>query len=338
TSNNNNSGQINLDYLDNIDLKLTCKELPKCIKRIQSCKLVLGDTLHINSHVEFDDVVVKYNFSGKSVIVVKVDAGTEKKPVTMKNVRFRFDKDNVSTSRDPRESFLLDVESHVTLATCKLRDSTEGCGARVHGGGQLKATGTEFNGNKLSGVEVSGAGSKAVLKEGCKLLDSTEGCGAFVDKGGHLDATGTTFSGNKLRGVRVTGASSKAVLKEGCTLSDSKESCGAIVDKGGHLDATGTTFSGNKIHGLQVGTGSTTVMTRCTLSDNIAHSAVVHSSGSLVATGTTFRGNKCKGVVVTGAGSKAVLKEGCTLLENEVNGAHVENGGQLKATGTEFKG
>ncbi|PNH08593.1 hypothetical protein TSOC_004827, partial [Tetrabaena socialis] len=259
------SGEI---YLENLgDLKLTCKELPKCFNRIRKATLVLGDTLHINSYVEFDDVVVNYNFSGKSVIVVK--GGTEKKPVNMKEVEFyRVDKESSSVSTSPSESFLLDVESHVTLDNCKLSRSTGG-GALVHDGGQLVATNTVFEHNTAHGLEVRGRVSKAVFKKGCKLSDSTEGCGALVLSGGSLKATGTKFSGNKKHGVWVAGAGSEAVLKEGCTLSKN-EVHGAVLSDGGQLKATGTTFSGNKKDGVFVaGASSKAVLEEgCKLVEN----------------------------------------------------------------------
>ncbi|PNH08380.1 hypothetical protein TSOC_005115 [Tetrabaena socialis] len=326
------SGEIYLENLGDIDL--TCKELPTCIKRIQKATLVLGDTLHINSHVVFDDVRVKYKFSDKSVIVVKGGAGTEDTPVTMKNVRFRFDKESSSVSTSPSESFLLDVESHVTLDTCKLSRSTGG-GARVHDGGHLRATGTTFSGNKSTGVTVRGAGSTAVLEEGCTLSDNVSG--AVVESGGHLEATGTTFIGNK--------------------------EDGAIVQDGGHLEATATTFIGNKGDGVIVsGAGSTAVLEegctfsdnrigvfvvkagskavlkeRCTLSDNVEACAYVQDGGHLEATGTTFSGNWSYGLRIL-ADSTAVLKEGCTLWKNKVHGAFVFFGGNLEATGTTFSG
>ncbi|PNH06451.1 hypothetical protein TSOC_007114 [Tetrabaena socialis] len=387
------SGEIYIENLENLgDIDLTCKELPTCIKRIQNSTLVLGDTLHINSHVAFDDVDVKYNFSNKSVIVVKGGAGTEDMPVTMKKVRFhafddvevkynfsvkrgagiedkpgtmkevrvQLDKASSSVSTSPGESFLLDVEGHVTLDTCKLSDSTEGCGASVEDGGCLKATGTEFIGNKEAGVSVGGTRSTAVLEKKCTL--SKNGFdGAIVQDGGHLAATGTMFIDNMYDGVSVGGTGSTAVLKEDCKLSDSREGCGACLRNGGSLEATGTTFSGNAGHGVFVdGTGSwaawtvdehgaavlvsgrilvATVLKDCTLLKNKEHGAVVQDGGHLKATGTKFIGNIFNGVTVSGTGSTAVLEESCALSgSTEGCGACLENGGSLEATGTEFKG
>ncbi|PNH08580.1 hypothetical protein TSOC_004830 [Tetrabaena socialis] len=329
------SRQIYLDYLDSeltIDLTLTCKELPKCFNRIRKASLVLGDTLHINSYVEFDDVVVKYNFSGKSVIVVKGGAGTEDMPVTMKKLKatgtteFSGNKSTGVTVSGPGSTAVLEEG-------CTLSDNVDH-DAVVQDGGRLEATGTTFSGNKRDGVYVHSDGSTAVLKEGCTLSVNEEGCGLVVEDGGHLEATGTTFSGNKSYGVFVGGKDSTAVLKERCKLTEN-EGHGAV------LKATGTMFSGNKKHGVTVsGAGSTAVLEKgCTLSENDMRGASVEDGGCLAATGTTFSGNKKDGVNVSGTGSTAVFNEGCMLSVNEEGcGLVVEDGGHLEATGTTFSG
>ncbi|PNH08596.1 hypothetical protein TSOC_004828 [Tetrabaena socialis] len=276
------SGEIYLENLGDIDL--TCKELP----------------------------------TDKSVIVVKEDAGTEGKPVTMKEVRFQLYKETSPRLPDSPTSFLLDVGSHVTLDNCELSDSTWG-GAVVRAWGHLKATRTMFRRNKSFGVAVKYAGSTAVLEEDCKLSDN-EGNGASVGDGGHLQATRTTFSGNTGNGVCIFSGGT-VILKEDCTLSDNEK--GARVEVGVGLEATGTTFSRNVKVGVNVsGTGSKAVLMGCKLFENVA-GTLVGDGGRLEATGTTFSRNVKVGVCVSGTGSKAVLT-GCTSVGGD--GREADNG------------
>ena len=210
-----------------------------------------------------------------------------------------------------------------------------GAGLSVEGGGTLEAQALRVADNRGAGVNVSGKGSRALLRHFAIVRTQTAangkgGGGLLVAAGGSVAAWRGTIRNNKQVSVVVrepgTSASLWGIAIDDTATDDAGLGIGAAALDGARLHLVGSQLRRNKVAGVwSLGVGGTETRLVGTVVDDTTPGSVVGRGGALQnLEGTGFTAFRA---------AQTVAIHSCVLARNHAAGiAFVESGGEVKHT------
>ncbi len=228
--------------------------------------------------------------------------------------------------------YLANAGSSATLQRTTVRDTTpisdnSGDGAIVEDGASLIAEHSTFTTNAHSGVRVTGAGSRAILR-GSTVSDTISGYeddtgeGILAILGASVLVERCDLIGNTSQAVLADDEGSSVTLVDTRVLDtlpgmDSELAAGIKIQTGAHLAAERCEVAGNANKGIMVwGQGATGALRHCTVRDTLLEAGGKGGIGLQVSNGaqlsvesSTVETNRRAGIIAVGAGTLLTLRD-----------------------------
>lgn len=247
-------------------------------------------------------------------------------------------------------------ERAVLVALHSRLQGGSGCVSALQGAA-VRVEGCEMQRSTQDGVEVRGAGTRALLVDttiaDCHLAGVAVNEGAQVElrdvrvqrcrgqglaaagRGTVVTATGSKFEDCTRSGAAVSGGAH--ISLSGCVMAGTSSGSGLQVEAGPPTPAwalvhdaaedAGSPHAGGRQQRLPRKDAPAAILARCTLAANAGHGASVEGGCRAELDTCELYNNLYCGLMVEGAGSAAACTS-CTFIKNEMKGVKVADGGR----------